>query len=157
MKYATVSFINNSPENGNGYPGSNFGANCAAEVYNNNGKPTKLLSSCTFIQRDIPYCQDKGVKVLLAVGGAPVAGTNYTVSSEAKGVEFAEFLYNAFGPYKSSWTGPRPFDQGPNQHVSVDGFDLDLEVKDKNWSESCTDRFPPPSILNDINARRFRQ
>ncbi|KAH0594341.1 hypothetical protein MHUMG1_07689 [Metarhizium humberi] len=128
VNYATVSFINNSPENGDGYPGSNFGANCAGEVYTNtDGKKTKLLSACSFIQRDIPYCQSKGVKVLLAIGGAHIPGTSeYAVSSEEKGVEFAEFLYNAFGPYKSSWTGPRPFDS-TTTHVSVDGFDLDLE------------------------------
>ncbi|KAG8408714.1 hypothetical protein J3458_019732 [Metarhizium acridum] len=135
VNYATVSFINNSPEHGDGYPGSNFGANCAGEVYIKDGKNTKLLSACTFIQRDIPYCQSKGVKVLLAIGGAPLPGiSDYDVSSEEKGVEFAEFLYNAFGPYKSSWTGPRPFDKSPTEHVSIDGFDLDLEDRSTKFS-----------------------
>ncbi|KID89951.1 chitinase 18-18 [Metarhizium guizhouense ARSEF 977] len=136
VNYATVSFINNSPEHGDGYPGSNFGANCAGEVYSNkDGKKTKLLSACSFIQRDIPYCQSKGVKVLVAIGGAHIPGTSdYDVSSEEKGVEFAEFLYNAFGPYKSSWTGPRPFDKSATEHVSVDGFDLDLEDRTPKFS-----------------------
>jgi chitinase len=64
---------------------------------------------------------------LLSIGGPPSDTTNYKVSSVDKGIEFAEFLYNSFGPYKEGWKGPRPFDMNSTEHVSVDGFDLDLE------------------------------
>ncbi|KHO00198.1 chitinase 18-18 [Metarhizium album ARSEF 1941] len=127
VNYVTLAFINNSPEHGGGYPGSNFGAHCSAEVFvNEKGEKTKLLSTCRSVTRDIPYCQTKNVKVLLSIGGRYGEGSNYSVSSEAKGVEFAHFLYNAFGPFNSSWKGPRPFD-ADGKTVSVDGFDLDLE------------------------------
>lgn len=124
VQYATVSFVTTSPEHGDGYPVTNFGANCAAETFQlPNGGKSQLLSECHLIKEDIPYCQSKGVKVLLAIGGE---SGDYRVSTRAKGVEFGDFLYNAFGPYKDTWKGPRPFDNG-DQHVSVDGFDLDLE------------------------------
>lgn len=98
----------------------------------NNGKVTKLQSSCTLIQQDIPYCQDMGVKVLLSIGGEATSTSQYDVSTDDKGREFAEFLYNAFGPKKASWTGPRPFDtpaslNTPARSITIDGFDLDLE------------------------------
>ncbi|KAK2608427.1 Chitinase 2 [Conoideocrella luteorostrata] len=123
VQYATVSFVTKSPENAiGGYPATNFGANCADAVFSVGDKKTELLSGCSFIKRDIPYCQAKGVKVLLSIGGALGENTNYHVSTPEKGVEFADFLYHAFGPSKSSWDGPRPFGD-----VAVDGFDLDLE------------------------------
>lgn len=86
--------------------------------------------------------------MLLSIGGPPSPTTNYKVSSVDKGVEFAEFLYNAFGPYKEGWTGPRPFDtKGSNgtEHVSVDGFDLDLEDNSSDFSKI---RVPKPSLIN---------
>ncbi|OAA47046.1 chitinase 18-18 [Metarhizium rileyi] len=137
VNYATVSFINNSPEHGKGgYPGSNFGANCAAEAYphHKTKQPTELLSNCYLIKEDIPYCQSKGVKVLLAIGGQASLTSQYAVSSVDKGIEFAEFLYKAYGPYDSSWEGPRPFDNSETEHVSIDGFDLDLEDKTSDFS-----------------------
>ncbi|KZZ96091.1 chitinase 18-18 [Moelleriella libera RCEF 2490] len=131
VQYATVSFITTSPEHGDGYPVTNFGANCAAETFPlPNGGKSQLLSECHLIKEDIPYCQSKGVKVLLAIGGE---SGDYRVSTRAKGVEFGDFLYNAFGPYKDTWKGPRPFDNG-DQHVSVDGFDLDLENNEVTMS-----------------------
>lgn len=127
MQYASVSFVTKSPEHGNGYPATNFGGNCAADVYSKDGKKTELLSNCYRIKEDIPYCQNKGVKVLLSIGGESSTSTNYNLYDTTEGVEFAEFLYNAFGPYQSSWDGPRPFDTNTSEHVAVDGFDLDLE------------------------------
>lgn len=132
FEYVTVAFVNNSPEqdpSGLNYPGTNFGAHCAAEVYTKNGKKSNLLSQCTFIAEDIPKCQALGKKVLLSVGGEwNPPTTNYTVSSPAKGVEFAKFLWGSFGPYDPTYPGPRPFDFNGN-HVSVDGFDMDIEKK----------------------------
>lgn len=131
FEYVTVAFVNNSPEqdtSGLNYPGTNFGAHCAADVYTKDGKKSNLLSQCTFIAEDITKCQALGKKVLLSVGGAWLPGTNYTVSSVAKGNQFADFLWGAFGPYNPTFAGPRPFDFNGN-HVTVDGFDFDIETK----------------------------
>ncbi|KAI1407776.1 glycoside hydrolase superfamily [Hypoxylon sp. FL1857] len=131
IDYITLGFVNNSPENGNGtgYPGTNFAAHCAAEVYTNNNRNSKLLSSCSFIKEDIKTCQRLGKKVLLSVGGVYSASSNYTLSSVQSGLDFAEFLYQAFGPYKSTYHGPRPFDTSSTDHTSLDGFDFDIEKK----------------------------
>lgn len=79
------------------------------------------------LQADIPYCRAKGVKVILSIGGDPTL-SNYAVPDNSTGTEMATFLYNAFGPFNSSWTGPRPFDSSPTDHTSVDGFDFDIEA-----------------------------
>ncbi|KAI1392303.1 glycoside hydrolase superfamily [Hypoxylon trugodes] len=134
IDYVTVGFVNNSPENGNGtgYPGTNFAAHCAAEVYSNNNRKSKLLSSCSYIKDDIQKCQRLGKKVLLSVGGEFSATSNYTLSTVQAGIDFAEFLYQAFGPYKSSYHGPRPFDPSSTSHTTIDGFDFDIETKFAN-------------------------
>lgn len=53
--------------------------------------------------------------------------SNYLVTSEENGVDFADFLYKAFGPKDDSWTGPRPFDVDEDTPTVVDGFDFDIE------------------------------
>ena len=131
FEYVTIGFVNNSPEqdaSGLDYPGTNFGAHCAAEVYEKDGKKSKLLNGCTMIAADIPVCQALGKKVLLSIGGAWQDGTDYTVSTPAAGRYFANFLWGAFGPWSAAYQGPRPFDFG-GKHVSVDGFDFDIEHK----------------------------
>ncbi|KAK0628714.1 glycoside hydrolase superfamily, partial [Bombardia bombarda] len=82
---------------------------------------------------DILTCQSLGKKVLLSIGGVfnATSGSDYTVSTVTKGNEFANFLWGAFGPLKSTWTGPRPFDFG-GETVKFDGFDFDIE---KNFSD----------------------
>ena len=129
-----MSFVNNSPENDNGFPGTNFGANCNWPTYMNGDETTQLLSDCSLIKEDVPYCKSKGVKVLLSIGGVFGSGSRYDVSTDEKGQEFASFLYSAFGPYQKSWTGPRPFDVSPDSPTSVDGFDFDIEIKDPQYS-----------------------
>lgn len=130
VEYVTLSFVNTSPENDpSGYPGTNFAGHCWAGAYKNGkGVQSKLLSECQTIKESIPYCKSRGVKVLLSIGGVyDASSSNYKVSTESKGQDFANFLYSAFGPYKSSWTGPRPFDLSATEHSSVDGFDFDIE------------------------------
>jgi hypothetical protein len=133
IEYVTLGFVNKSPENDeSGYPGTNFAAHCWAETYSNEqGVSSSLLSHCPTIQEDIPYCQERGVKVLLSIGGHYDDGdNNYAVTGSQNGVEFAEFLYKAFGPYDEGYEGPRPFDvAGSDVHPSVDGFDFDIEAE----------------------------
>ena len=129
-QYITLGFVNKAPENDpSGYPGTNFGAHCWADTYTNpSGVKSQLLSECRAIRESITYCQGKGVKVLLSIGGQyNEEYSNYKVTTQLKGRNFADFLYNAFGPYNASWTGPRPFDTA-TEHVAVDGFDFDLEA-----------------------------
>ncbi|KAG5757545.1 hypothetical protein H9Q72_014313 [Fusarium xylarioides] len=112
------------------YPGTNFAGHCAAGVYSNkNGVASSLLSECYTIKEGIPYCQERGVKVLLSIGGVyNEAGSNYKVTTDDKGVDFADFLYKAFGPYDQTWDGPRPFDSDDGTtRPAVDGFDFDIE------------------------------
>ncbi|KAK0387899.1 hypothetical protein NLU13_4144 [Sarocladium strictum] len=133
IEYVTLGFVNKSPENDeSGYPGTNFAAHCWAETYSNeDGVSSSLLSHCPTIQEDIPYCQERGVKVLLSIGGHYNDGdNNYAVTGRDNGVEFAEFLYKAFGPFQEDYDGPRPFDViGSDVHTSVDGFDFDIEAE----------------------------
>jgi chitinase len=134
-----LAFVNNAPKFVGDYPGTNFAAHCASDVYSLNGTATKLLSGCSLISSDIKYCQDHGKKVLLSVGGvynddyaSEWGYSNYTLSNNETGVWFADFLFGAFGPKNETWKGPRPFDfeyDGATVEVSVDGFDFDIEKK----------------------------
>lgn len=123
--------MNQAPEHTeSGYPGTNFAGHCAAGVFSNkHGVASSLLSECHTIKEGIPYCQERGVKVLLSIGGVyNEAGSNYKVTTDDKGVDFADFLYKAFGPYDQSWDGPRPFDSDDGTtRPAVDGFDFDIE------------------------------
>lgn len=93
----------------------------------NNDKNSLLLSSCSYIKDDIKKCQSLGKKVLLSVGGVFSESSNYTLSSVQNGIDFADFLYEAFGPFKAGYTGPRPFDVSSTDHATLDGFDFDIE------------------------------
>ncbi|KAL2269527.1 hypothetical protein VTJ83DRAFT_1711 [Remersonia thermophila] len=139
FEYVTVGFINSSPEqdpSSLSYPGSDFAVHCQAEAYvDGNGVSSKLLSRCGQIAADVRYCQKKGKKVLLSIGGQwnpPKA--NYTISSPPEGELFADFIWGAFGPYDPSWTKARPFDDNyvadeGEEHFVFDGFDFDIEHK----------------------------
>jgi chitinase len=140
FEYVTLGFVNNSPENDPSslkYPGTNFANHCIAAKYTDpNGVSSQLLSECGLISADIRYCQSKGKKVLLSIGGTwNPPDANYTVSSPPEGEYFANFIWAAFGPYDASQPHVRPFDdfyQGaePGQeHFVFDGFDFDIEYK----------------------------
>ncbi|TIA30331.1 glycoside hydrolase [Aureobasidium pullulans] len=120
-----IGFINVFPDQGKaGWPGSNFGNACTADVYTYKGTKTQLYSNCPNIGTDIAICQQVyGKKVLLSIGGG--YPTNYFINNDTSAANFANFLWGAFGPVKSEWTstgGPRPFGD-----AVVDGFDFDIE------------------------------
>lgn len=120
-----IGFINVFPDQGKGgWPGSNFGNACGSETYEYNGTSTQLLSNCPNIGTDIAICQQVyGKKIFLSIGGAEP--NNYYIKDDASAVNFANFLWGAFGPVKDEWTktgGPRPFGD-----AVVDGFDFDIE------------------------------
>ncbi len=127
----TIGFVTQSPEHGNGtdYPGTNFAAHCAAGVYFNGQQKSQLLKDCDIIKADIQTCQSLGKKVLLSIGGVYSEANDYSLSSVAKGQEFADFMFEAFGPYQDGYDGPRPFDLSETDHTCLDGFDFDIEIK----------------------------
>lgn len=73
---------------------------------------------------DIKYCQSKGIKILLSMGGATPA---YGVATVKEGEDLADELWDTFGGgYKRNATAYRPFGD-----ATVDGFDLDIENGEK--------------------------
>lgn len=147
FEYVTIGFVNQSPEqdtkSGLNLPGTNFANHCTGGYYKgSNGVNSPLLSQCGVLSADVRYCQKKGKKVLLSIGGVyDKEKANYKISSPPEGEKFAEFIWGAFGPYKSTWKwpagkgkGPRPFDdsyaaEAGDEHFVFDGFDFDIEEK----------------------------
>lgn len=131
LEYITLGFVNVSPENGGGagYPGTNFANHCWAGNYDNNGYVSDLLNDCPYLNPSVDTCQSVyKKKILLSIGGVLTEDSNYTVSTPENGVEFANFIWGAFGPYDPSWEDkPRPFDHD-DVHVAVDGYDFDIEA-----------------------------
>lgn len=86
-----------------------------------------LLSDCPRLAADILTCQSAGKTVLLALGGST---DTYQLMGKDAGIDFANFLWGAFGPKSDSWVAnnmPRPFDGNASQEVVLDGFDFDIE------------------------------
>ncbi|SMR48152.1 unnamed protein product [Zymoseptoria tritici ST99CH_1E4] len=136
-----IGFINQFPDQTGSYPGSNFGNACYANVYSDpkTGQPTKLYSQCPNIGPDIKACQQTyGKKILLSIGGA--YPQNYYLKSDTSANAFADFLWKAFGPVQTGYTGPRPFGD-----AVVDGFDFDIESYIS----------PAPSGVSDYQTRGY--
>ncbi|KFY66785.1 hypothetical protein V497_00732 [Pseudogymnoascus sp. VKM F-4516 (FW-969)] len=141
--YIPLGFINYFPEQGNGWPGSNYASSCWAETYKapgykgvNNPDHNRLFNHCPEMAQDIQYCQSKGKKMLLSLGGGPAT---YSLTGKEDGEAFADFLWGAYGPITKDWDGPRPFDPLPGTEgfgiaTVVDGFDFDIEHPDTDKS-----------------------
>lgn len=71
-------------------------------------------SDLTKTATDIKTCQDKGIKVLLSLGGAI---GSYGVSDSSMATAVANDLYTQFGPKGTVFSG-----------ATIDGFDLDIEA-----------------------------
>lgn len=91
----------------------NFATECLGGLTTSEGKPY-----CPEIGQDITYCQSKGKKVLLSLGGA--LGL-YGFTDDSQAIEFASTLWNQFAG-GSSAVASRPFGS-----AILDGFDLDIE------------------------------
>ena len=116
-----IGFVNIFPDQTGGYPGANFGNQCGDTTYSNpDGSMSPLLNHCPDIGPDIKYCQNNGKTVLLSLGGAKP--TNQHLNSEQSAMDFADFLWAAFGPMDPNSQVPRPFGD-----ARVDGFDFDIE------------------------------
>ncbi|OBT54521.1 hypothetical protein VE04_06692 [Pseudogymnoascus sp. 24MN13] len=141
--YIPIGFINYFPAQANGWPGSNYASSCWAEYYNAPGyqgvdddSKNLLLSYCPGMAQDMQYCQSKGKKILLSLGGGY---DTYHLSGKVDGEAFADFLWGAYGPNTTAWAGPRPFDPIPGSvgdeiATVVDGYDFDIEFPDTDNS-----------------------
>ncbi|GAN03061.1 chitinase [Mucor ambiguus] len=86
--------------------------------------PGTQLLNCPNMEEDIIYCQSKGIKILLSMGGATPA---YGVATVKEGEDLADELWDTFGGgYQRNATAYRPFG-----NATVDGFDLDIENGEK--------------------------
>ncbi|THC95566.1 hypothetical protein EYZ11_004938 [Aspergillus tanneri] len=145
-----IGFVNTFPGQGAaGWPGSNFGNQCDGNTYEIGGVKTQLLSGCHQLMEDIPICQAAGKKILLSLGGG--TPDNQKLLSDTDAVEFADFLWGAFGPVDDRWTaagGPRPFGD-----VVVDGFDFDIEHNGGFGYAIMVNRFR--EHFNRVPDRRF--
>ncbi|KAI9291885.1 glycoside hydrolase, partial [Neoconidiobolus thromboides FSU 785] len=112
MDVINLSFLNNFNA-GTDLPEINFSSHC--EDFFTDPAASKLRH-CPKIGQDIKYCQSKGKKIILSLGGA-IARTGFGSSAAAS--QFADTIWNMFmkGTHKF-----RPFDD-----AQVDGIDLDLE------------------------------
>lgn len=94
-----------------------------------------LPTQCPTVQRDIPYCQSIGKKILLSLGGGAI---DYALTGVDEGIALADFLWGAYGPLTPEWVaagGLRPLDRGLSNtdtsayyQIDIDGFDFDIEA-----------------------------
>lgn len=99
-----ISFLNNWNSNSASF---NFGNGCGKNV------------ACPEIEKDILTCQEKGVKVLLSLGGDKTAGV-YGLKHDSQGKAAANVIYNMFNPKGTA--SLKPFGT-----AEIDGFDFDIE------------------------------
>lgn len=97
-----LAFVNEFLTQGNGYPGTNFGAStCNGAKYTSPGYMGSapggqyLDSGCLVLSQDIQTCQSLGKKIVLSLGGA-VGG--YRLESTQDAVNLADVLWATFGP-----------------------------------------------------------
>ncbi|RKP05705.1 glycoside hydrolase [Thamnocephalis sphaerospora] len=97
---------------GQGTIGTNFGNHCnTSKMF-----PGTSILDCPEIREDIAFCQKRGVKIELGLGGAD---GQYGFTSESQAISFAEDLYKIAFAGKGN---VRPFGAG-----SLDGVNLDIE------------------------------
>ncbi|KAK7285837.1 hypothetical protein RJT34_20619 [Clitoria ternatea] len=115
-EYVNIAFLYTF---GNGrIPRLNLAGHC--DPYSNNGN-----DGCKGISSDIKYCQAKGIKVMLSIGGGP---GGYTLASSEEARQFATYLWNNFLRGHSS---TRPLGD-----AVLDGIDFDIEGgTNQHWDE----------------------
>ncbi|KAJ3284183.1 hypothetical protein HDU79_008429, partial [Rhizoclosmatium sp. JEL0117] len=83
------------------------------------------------IGRDITYCQGKGVKVVMAIGGDQSSPYKW---STGDGKRYANLWYNSFLNGTTDATAPRPFGK-----AVLDGLQLDIETTGQGWIQEIVD------------------
>ncbi|KAL2520554.1 Acidic endochitinase [Forsythia ovata] len=94
-------------------------------IINLAGHCDPYTNGCTNISADIEFCQAKGIKVMLSIGGG--AGSYYLTSSE-DARQVATYLWNSFLGGKSS--------SRPLGNAVLDGIDFDIEGgTNQHWDD----------------------
>ncbi|RMD40040.1 hypothetical protein DV735_g5070, partial [Chaetothyriales sp. CBS 134920] len=127
-----IAFVNGLSSDNGGFPAMNFGNVCGAnEYYYDGSTQTASFTYCANFVSQIPLCKAAGKKIFISIGGAVA---NVQLSSKEEAVAFGNQLWDIFGPYNATYTGPRPFGS-----EVVDGFDFDLESGDGSyWVDVAT-------------------
>ncbi|QCD92923.1 basic endochitinase-like [Vigna unguiculata] len=94
---------------------STFG-NGSQPLMNLAGHCSPSSNGCERVGRDIRYCQRRGIKVMLSIGGG---SNNYSLSSQDDARNVADYIWNHFLGGKSK---KRPFGR-----ATLDGVDFDIE------------------------------
>ncbi|RMZ88460.1 hypothetical protein DV736_g4318, partial [Chaetothyriales sp. CBS 134916] len=153
-----IGFVNGLPSDNGGWPAMNFGNACGGDEYFYDGTvQTASFTNCQKLVSQIPLCQNAGKKIFISIGGGVA---DVQLKSREDAVAFANQLWDIFGPYDPTYTGPRPFGT-----VTVDGFDFDLESGDGSYwvdvANTLRGKFPnggyylsaaPQCLTSDIMA-----
>ncbi|KAF3222871.1 hypothetical protein TWF106_005301 [Orbilia oligospora] len=119
IQYISIGFVTKFRNTGlGGVIETNFGNQGFAPA----SPGTNYVYNCPYLQEDIPYCQTKGKKILISIGGG-APENSYYLTTESEAQDAADDIWSAFGPKDPNWSLPRPFGD-----AIVDGFDLDLET-----------------------------
>lgn len=102
--------------NGNTIASGTIGQSCYIS-------PTGEPQNCDDLGAAIKTCQDKGVKVIMSLGGAVGA---YSLTSQTEAETIGQNLWEAYGNTASS-SVPRPFGT-----TFVNGWDFDIEASNGN-------------------------
>lgn len=100
-----------------------FGSGQTPEL-NLAGHCNPASNTCTFLSESIRYCQAKGIKLMLAIGGGI---GNYSLASKADARNVAAYLWNTYLGGKSN--------SRPLGDASLDGIDFDIELGSVNYYE----------------------
>ena len=109
--YVNIAFLNK------------FGSGQTPEL-NLAGHCNPASNTCTSLSESIRYCQQKGIKLMLAIGGGI---GNYSLASKADAKFVAKYLWNTFLGGKSN--------SRPLGDASLDGIDFDIELGSVNYYE----------------------
>ncbi|KAG8653491.1 hypothetical protein MANES_05G027700v8 [Manihot esculenta] len=91
------------------------------------GHCNAALNGCQGISRDVKNCQNKGIKVMLSIGGGSIS---YSLSSDDEARGIADYLWNNF---LSGSSNSRPLGD-----AVLDGIDFDIEGGDRHYVALAT-------------------
>ena len=130
-----IAFIDLFLAQADGYVKADFGSTWGNDTYAGPGYPhgsspnpsNDFLKHFPRLADDMYYCQTQTeTKLLLSLGGSNIS--DYSLASNQEGIDLANFIWGAFGPYTAAWAGkPRPLDANSTARIDIDGFDFDIE------------------------------
>ncbi|KAK3010400.1 hypothetical protein RJ639_012887 [Escallonia herrerae] len=114
FSYVNIAFLNKF---GNGQtPEINLAGHC-----------NPATNGCTIVSPGIRYCQSKGIKVMLSIGGGI---GSYSLASKADAKNVSRYLWNNFLGGKST--------SRPLGNATLDGIDFDIELGSNQYWDDLT-------------------